>query len=312
MAALSGARYDSGCRTMAGELPGLLRGVWHPCEAGLQLVDITRSLFQNSLAPASRPAYGTGQRHFLEFCRRYRLPVVPASDATPTFFIGHLRRSGLAVASARQYLAAVRRLNLQLGWPMPAELPPYAATALRRGAAENRVRRQALRVQHLRVLKGRLAVSELSTWYRRCVWAACTLGFYGGLRSSESINTGTRTGAQRADMQVTDTNCRLRLRIQKTRQHEPPVHVPVPATGTSTCPVRAMADYCQARGMIQTPDQPLFLLERGRSLSCQRLNDILRHTGRWVLLPLITDRTGNHGSGGRSVGGRSATAGSLD
>ena len=79
-------------------------------------------------------------------------------------------------------------------------------------------------------------------------------------------------------MQVTDTNCRLRLRIQKTRQHEPPVHVTVPATGTSTCPVRAMADYCQARDMIQTPDQPLFFLERGRSLSRQRLNDILRHT----------------------------------
>ena len=209
MAALSGARYDSGCRTMAGELPGLLRGVWHPCEAGLQLVDITRSLFQNSLAPASRPAYGTGQRHFLEFCRRYRLPVVPASDATPTFFIGHLRRSGLAVASARQYLAAVRRLHLQLGWPMPAELPPYAATALRgfetRGAAEHRARRQALTVQHLRVLKGRLAVSELSTWDRRCVWQHAR---WASMAAYEAANLSTREPA----LALNELTCRSRIR----------------------------------------------------------------------------------------------------
>ena len=165
---------------------------------------------------------------------------------------------------------------------MPAELPPYTARAMRgfetRGATQRGRRRQALTVQHPRALKGKLAVSQLSAWDQRCVWTACTLGFFGGLRSSEYIDTGARHGAKRTDLRVTETSCRLTLNIQKNRQHGPPVHVTLPATGTSTCPVRAMTYFCQARDATLTSDQPLFVLERGAPLTRHRLNEIIRHS----------------------------------
>lgn len=269
------------CCIMSGECPGFPREVAHPCEGDRQLVAVTRGLLQNSLAPASRHAYSSGQRRFTDFCRRYGLTAVPASEATLTFFIGHLHREGLSVSTARQYLAAVRRLHLQWGWPLPIEPSPYVAAALQgfepRGALPNECRRQALTVQHLRDLKTRLALLLPSVWDQRCTWAACTLGFYGGLRSNEYLFTGSGRGARRSNLHFTAEGCRLRVDIQKNRQHGPPTYIDLPTVGTSTCPVRALRYFCQARDVTQPASAPLFLLETGVPLTRRRLNRILRH-----------------------------------
>ena len=265
---------------MDGACPGFPRGGRHPCENDSQLAGITSALLVNSLAPASRRAYGTGQRRFVEFCRRYNVTAVPASEATLTYFIGHLRRAGLSSASARQYLAAVRRLHLQWGCPMPADLPPYVTAALQgfetRGVTRNNHRRQALTVHHLRNLKGRLADTLPSIWDQRCVWAACTLGFYGALRSSEYLVTEPGRGAQRCDLIFTPEGCNLRVGIQKNKQHGAATYIELPATGTSTCPVRALWYYCQARDGRCSNYGPLLTLESGLPLTRRGLNDCLR------------------------------------
>ena len=268
---------------MGGECPGFPRGAWHPCEGDPQLVGVTRGLLYNSLAPASHCANRTGQRRFPDFCRRYGLTTVPASEETLTFFIGHLRRESLSASTARQYIAAVRRLHLQWGRPMPADPPPYVAAALQsfenRGAPTGEPnRRQALTVHHLRTLKHRLAALLPSVWDQRCVWAACTLGFYGAMRSGEYLLTDARRGARREDVQFTSDGCRLRVGIQKNRQCGPATYVEPPATGSSTCPERALRYYCQARDNVWRDTAPLLLLESGVPLSRRRLNQILRHS----------------------------------
>ena len=260
---------------------GIASGGSHPCAGDAQLVEITQALIHNSIAPATHRAYTTGQRCYIDFCGRYGLPVVPATEATLTFFIGHLRRTGLSVSSARQYLAAVRRLHFQYGWPMSTETPPYVAAALRgyepRGAPPTDRGRLALTVHQLRTLKNRLPALLPSAWDQRCVWAACTVSFYGGLRSSEYLVTGPGRGVRRADVVITESDCRLRVGIQKNRQHGPATYVDIPATGTSTCPVRALQFYCQARDARRAPSTALFLLESGAPLTRRRLNGILRH-----------------------------------
>ena len=100
------------CSAVSGECPGSPRGDWHPCERDVRRVRVTQALVRNSIAPASYHAYRTGQQ-FVVFCRRYGLTAVPASEATLTLFIGH--QAGLTVATARQYISAVRRLHLQWG-----------------------------------------------------------------------------------------------------------------------------------------------------------------------------------------------------
>lgn len=125
---------------------------------------------------------------------------MPASDETLAYFVGHMRRRELAVAMARQYLAAVRRLHL-LGRPLPPGLPPFTDAAIR-GYPQRVVRlpdrpRHALTVEKLCHLKTRLPCVVPSLWDQRCIWAACTVTFYGGLRSSEYPFTGPNRGLQR-------------------------------------------------------------------------------------------------------------------
>ena len=71
-----------------------------------------------------------GQECYLDICRQFSLQPVPASDETLAYFVGHMRRRGMALATARQYLAAVRRLHLQWGQPLPPGLPPYTDAAI--------------------------------------------------------------------------------------------------------------------------------------------------------------------------------------
>ena len=72
-----------------------------------------------------------GHECYLDFCRQFSLQPVPASDETLAYFVGHMRRRGMALATARQYLAAVRRLHLQWGQPLPPGQPPYTDAAIR-------------------------------------------------------------------------------------------------------------------------------------------------------------------------------------
>ena len=64
-------------------------------------------------------------------------------------------------------------------------------------------------MHHLRTLKHRLAALLPSVWDQRCVWAACTLGFYGAMRSGEYLLADARRGARREDVQFTSDGCRV-------------------------------------------------------------------------------------------------------
>ena len=124
------------------------------------------------------------------------------------------------------YVAAIRRLHLQWGRPLPSGLPPFTDAAIR-GYPQRVVRptaqpRHALTVQKLCHLKERLSRVVPSLWDQRCVWAACTVAFYGGLRSSEYLFTGPGRGLRRQDVHITTASCEVRLGIQKTQQHGQP------------------------------------------------------------------------------------------
>ena len=62
----------------------------HPCRGHRALDHATRQLLDNSLAPASHQAYHTGQACYRQFCAAFGLVETPATDATLTYFVGHL------------------------------------------------------------------------------------------------------------------------------------------------------------------------------------------------------------------------------
>ena len=265
----------------------------HPCRGDRQLDQATRRLLANSLAPASQQAYSTGQVCYRQFCATFRLGETPATDSTLTYFIGHMHGRGLSLATARQYLAAVRRLHLQRGFPMPPGLPPYAATALQgyqqRGVPASPQReRHAITADRLMQLKAGLIRTVPSLWDQRCIWAAVTLGFFCALRASEYLGTSPGRGLRREDLHVSPARCSARLRIQKTQQHGPYTWVSAPANGSAICPVRSLGSFCMARDRRHSPATPLFLLHDGTPLTPSHLNRVLRSV--LLLLPLAENR----------------------
>ena len=267
---------------MASDYPGFAADGRHPCAMDATLNLATRQLLTNSLSEASRRAYTAGQECFLDFCHRFRLHPVPASDETLTYFVGHMRRRRLAHGTARQYLAAVRRLHLQWGRPMPPGLPPFTDAAMR-GYPQRLVQsparpRHALTIEVLCLLKTRLAQLVLSPWDQRCIWAACTMAFYGGLRSSEYLVTAPGRGLRRCDVSITPDACVVRMGIQKTQQHGSPSWISLPATGTATCPVRSVSQFVAARDAAFPGDGALFVLQDGSLLTRPYLNLKLRET----------------------------------
>ena len=265
---------------MAAGYPGFSADGRHPCARDSALAAATRGLLANSLAPASRRSYAVGQESYLDFCRQFSLQPVPASDETLAYFVGHMRRRGMAIATARQYLAAVRRLHLQWGQPLPPGLPPYTDAAIR-GYPQRLVQsptrpRHALTVERLCILKNRLPLVVPTIWDQRCIWAACTVAFFAGLRGGEYLDTGPGRGLRRCDIDVTPVSCGVRLGVQKTQQSGSPPCIALPATGTDTCPVRGLSQYVAARDASFAATAPLFLLQDGSALSRPTLNATLR------------------------------------
>ena len=122
------------------------------------------------------PVCRAGQACYRQFCASFGIAETPASDATLTY----------SLPTARQYLAAVRRLHLQHGVPLPPGLPPYAEAALQvyqtRGIQQQPGRlRHALIGHRLVRFKAGLIGTALCVWDQRCLWAApvaVTLAFF--------------------------------------------------------------------------------------------------------------------------------------
>ena len=71
--------------------------------------------YQKGLAPATHKSYQAGQKRYMEFCREARKSPVPTSEETLLLFVVHLAQQGLAHATIKVYLSAVRNLHVTTG-----------------------------------------------------------------------------------------------------------------------------------------------------------------------------------------------------
>ena len=268
--------------SMAGGFPGFPAWSGHPCEGDADLALQARRLLNNSLAQASWRAYAGGEVTYRRFCRRYGLQAVPAATDTLIYFLADLRRTGVAPGTARQRLAAVRHLHIRCGSDFAAGGDPLVRAAVRgyatRGGGDGRRTRHGVTVDQMRVLKSALGSRGLGYFYQRSVWAACCAAFYGGLRASDYLCTTPDRGLRRADITFSPdgSQCICKIRVQKNCQFGPAASVYLPATGTSTCPVRALRLYCELRDQRAGAGEALFLTDSGAPLTRRQLSAALR------------------------------------
>ena len=79
----------------------------HSCRSDECLTATLCGFEKAALAVSTQAVYTSGERVYKQFCERYCLALVPASEETLMYFAAHIAKEH-AVATVRSYLAAVR------------------------------------------------------------------------------------------------------------------------------------------------------------------------------------------------------------
>lgn len=223
----------------------------------------------HALAPATRRTYETGQRHYANFCRLQCWPICCASDQSLARFVAYLADVvRVAPSTIKVYLAGVRALHIERGWPDPCERAPLTQRVLtgvkRVHGMHPRLLRLPVTLNVLRQLVAHLHVAEwLHPTDRLMMIAACTLAFFGFLRCSEFTS-----GALRSDVVVSTLprpHLTLTLRASKTDPFRRGCTVAIGSSPGVCCAVSAMASYLRATS-YRSPSAPLFQLVSGAPL----------------------------------------------
>ena len=234
------------------------------------------------MAASTRRTYQAGTAAFTRFCHKHGIPPLPASELTLRYFCTHLSKS-VSYQTIKVYLAAIRLLHLEHGFEDPTRDTPlltYLCIGIRRSGRSTNTTRLPITIPLLRVIKHQLSTSTLPAQAKLLYWAAFTLAFYGFLRASEyscpthSKFTNTRHLLLR-DISITTNSLSVHLKRSKSDRFGKSATVLVGATGSSTCPVRAMHKFLTARQA--QPSGPLFTFTSGKFLT---RSDISRTTKR--------------------------------
>ena len=82
--------------------------------------------YSAGLADSTRRLYQSGRKQFISFCKEYGIKeVLPVSEETICYFVAHLGDKGLSHSTIQSYMAAVRDLQIDYGFPSPlfAKMP---------------------------------------------------------------------------------------------------------------------------------------------------------------------------------------------
>ena len=141
------------------------------------------------LAASSRRSYSSGQRHFITFCvQMCKLhpsgPPCPTDEWTLCLFATFLARS-VQHSSIKVYLSAVRSLHIEEGFPNPLVnclRLQRVVRGIKRTLGSSQVQRLPITDEILLIIFNSL---DLSLPDHSMFWAACTLAYFGFLRSAE-------------------------------------------------------------------------------------------------------------------------------
>ena len=207
-----------------------------------------------------------------------RLAPLPADEWSLMLFITWLYSvRHLSPATVSVYLASVRSLHVDRGFPDPVKDTPRLHRVLRgiqRSSASPRPSRLPVTQPILFAIRSALSPAV----FDHCMfWAACSLAFFGFLRVSEFTCSGPFD--PRLHLSLSDVwfdpsgSIRLLIKSSKTDPFRRGVILSIGPSGNSLCPVSALRHYLQLRGFAPGP---LFVSSLGCPLSPFLVNSWLR------------------------------------
>ena len=222
----------------------------HPCGTDIHLTTRLNKLQAAGVAASTRRTYRAGTSAYLAFCKEQGNPLLPASELTLRYFCTYLSKT-VSYQTIKVYLAGIRPLHIEHGYEDPTKDAPllsYLCTGIRRSERKSSKSRLPLTISHLHAIKRQLSISRFSPHDKLLYWAAFTLAFYGFLRASE-YSCPTKTKYKRShqllleDVEVTFNSLSIHLKCSKTDRFRESCTLLIGATGSSTCPAKAMRKF---------------------------------------------------------------------
>ena len=205
----------------------------------------------------------------------------PADEWTLCSFVTHLAQS-VCHATIKVYLSAVRALHIEQGFADPLVDCLRLQRVLRgikRSKGDSRASRLPVTDSTLLIIFNSL---DRSIPDHCMFWAACTLAYFGFLRSAEFTVSNLASFSQDVHLSVADvavdsyespTSLRIRFKASKTDPFRKGCFVHIGRGNSPLCAVESLMAYLTIRG---NRTGPLFLFQDGRPLFRAALTNWLR------------------------------------
>lgn len=269
--------------------PSVIMGDVSHSKTRLDLRSLEREacrFLEKGLAPSTAHTYKSGKATYCEFCTRFNLSPLPASEDQLILFVADLAQTR-SYNTIRVYLAAVRHLHVvnNFGNPLEGKLKlDLTLRGVRREKPHTANPRLPITPLILRRLK--TVIAKDSSYTGKLLWAAMCTGFFGFMRSGEfTVKTKNAYDPARSlslrDVSINNhdkpTMIRLFLRYSKTDQFGQGIGIILAKNGSDLCPVAALTDYLRWRGPSQGA---LFINEDNTPLTKQQLSRLLESSLR--------------------------------
>jgi len=173
------------------------------------------------------------------------------------------------------YLAGIHLEHLERSFEDPTkdELLHLLCTGIKRSQGAQTCTHLPITITVLQTLKSQLCLdSAFSLFQKRLLWAAFTMAFYGFLRASEFATSSLKW----QHVQRTGNAYTIFIEQSKTDLFHCGHSITIHASGTSTCPVKALQLYSEAVPQHQG-NAPIFKGGRFSPLNHQQLTHTTRH-----------------------------------
>lgn len=238
--------------------------------------------FRSGLAPSTHQSYESAKRRFLQFCKQANFTPLPLNENLLCRYVAYLAEEGLSPRTIKPYLSAVRHLQVAMSLPDPKIGEMARLEQVLKGAKREYVKKNPDKRERLPITPD-LLIKMKSIWNKDpskfdniMIWAACSLCYFGFLRSGEvtvpseaAYDSGTHLNM--ADISVDSIEnpsvVKVRIKASKTDQFRRGVDIYVGRTHNQLCPVEALMTYVARRGKQQGP---FFRFEDNRLLTKDR------------------------------------------
>ena len=231
-----------------------------------------------SIAPSTAATYRTAWNNYNQFCSSIGISPFPLSQICLLFYVVSLARR-VCYATIKVYRSTLQYRSNLLGYRLHLSQSHQLFYLLR--GIRRRPRRNPVTLAHLRLLSQFLQSNSYSACDRAMLFSACTLAFFGMLRSSEYTSPTTTTFHQDSTLQVNDivfspdlSIMSIFIKHSKTDPFRQGCTIRLANVASDICPVAALSQYLRYR---RARRGPLFMFQSGMYLTRRHVYNLLRN-----------------------------------